>query len=293
MVIRKFQNPSYFGFQAKKDWSVQTAICDIVEIFQRDCMPVCLKKKPTNKQEENRGVLFSLEDFSFKIRFVSPPRDADSKLYQWKGLQPVALAAHRMSPYTHHQWQWQQWEMGHPTALLHQTAAHPTLRCPTCSSEAHTHPLQTYLLLQIRFPQGLFSLSQQHLCISSAATYHPGILFSLGEERQHLHLSLSVPYFSIWSLLKKFPMRTVRLLLPYIFILPFYTQRSTDPSCTTCSHLWPMLLSIFNYHLVYLLWLYAESLTLENTLHIALLSLRCWLDWLLSWPWGWDSIQRP
>lgn len=44
-----------------------------------------------------------------------------------------------------------------------------------------------------------------------------------------LHLCLSDSYFSIWSFLQKFPVRTVLLLLRYIFILPFYKQWNAGP----------------------------------------------------------------
>lgn len=73
----------------------------------------------------------------------------------------------------------------------------------------------------------------------------------------------------------------------------FIPNKTLVPPRATCSHLRPAFPSFFNYHFTYLLWLYAEPLTLENMLHVAVLSLRCWLDWLLSWPWGQDSTQRP
>lgn len=139
------------------------------------------------------------------------------------------------------------------------------------------------------FPRGTF-------CFIITTCSHflncPGFFMQLGEKNPppfpfrflFLYLELSAKN-SPWE---------HRLYCCCIFLsCHFIPNKMQVPPRATCSHLRPALPSIFNYHFTYLLWLYAESLTLENTLHIALLSLRCWLDWLLSWPWGQDSTQRP
>lgn len=121
------------------------------------------------------------------------------------------------------------------------------------------------------------------------AMYRPGsYLCRLG--KTPLHLSISDPYFSAC---KNSPRECCFYCCCIFLSCPFILNKLLPPPHATCSHLWPALPLVFNYHFTYLLWLYAESLTLENTLHVALLSLRCWLDWLLSWPWGQDSTQRP
>lgn len=187
-----------------------------------------------------------------------------------------------------------------PGTAMSSTVGIPSSPCPPetttssppwghSTSKAHTSPLQAQLPLQICFPLAFLLYHNNLLAFCWTATYCPGSFMQAGE-KDSLYLSISDPYFSVF---KNSP-RECCLYCCCIFLsCPFILNKLLPPPQATCSHLWPALPSVFNYHFTYLLWLYAESLTLENTLHVALLSLRCWLDWLLSWPWGQDSTQRP
>lgn len=284
--------------------------------------------KPT--KHRTKEALLSLKDFSVQIIFlfaakvtlkpVSPPllRDAASSLHCWRG--PWAGARFFLpSPVSelNNPSRWQQ--AGCPRGCHRQrldiVPAGPSAVVVQAGSwhweslAALLYQKAPYLPLFVAAvaSQKLTLIPRKHICHFKSVSPRDVLLYRnnlfaflqlsrllyAAWGKKTLHLSLSDSYFSIWSFLQKFPTRTLLLLLLYIFILPFYTQQNAGPPRATCSHLRPALPSIFNYHFTYLLWLYAESLTLENTLYIALLSLRCWLDWLLSWPWGQDSTQRP
>lgn len=252
--------------------------------------------------------------FASKITLepISPQllRDAASNLHHWRGpwvrarfcvpsqvpeFNPYCMDSRRDGPTaaTTSSWilSWHSHEQysGNPQQPLSPETTTSSPPCGHSTSKAHTSPLQAQLPLQTCFPLAFLLYHNNLLAFCWTATYCPGSFMQAGE-KDSLHLSISDPYFSVF---KNSP-RECCLYCCCIFLsCPFILNKLLPPPQATCSHLWPALPSVFNYHFTYLLWLYAESLTLENTLHVALLSLRCWLDWLLSWPWGQDSTQRP
>lgn len=229
---------------------------------------------PKPDKHRTKGALLSLKDFSVQISFlfaaqvtlepvspqlprdtasISPPTErSTSQSSFFSPLASLGLTAHGTGS-----------KQGVPAAAtvsgsISSRHGHWQQRCTRASgsgnprqpSSIRKHHTLTSLLRQFLLKSSHLSLASTFatsnlfphgtFCFIVTTCSHflncLGFFMQLGEKKKnHLHLSLSASYFSIWSFLQKFPMRTSLLLLLYIFILPLYTQQNASrPPAAPC-----------------------------------------------------------